>query len=408
MIPENNYKDFNEQDLINDARFQDWIIHPTPETDNFWQNFLTVHPEKRKVVENAEKMLRTIGFKEYWPAEEKIEASLKETLDKINTAGNQQFSKVRSIYRAWWAAAAVLLMAATGTYIFWNRDAGKEIAKSNVGQHPAPNDIAPGGNKAILTLADGTTVVLDTADNGALAKQGSVTVIKLDGQLAYNRDESAGNEVLYNTITTPKGGQYQLVLADGTKVWLNAASSLRYPTSFTGKERRVEITGEAYFEVAKNKTMPFRVDVDGKGEVEVLGTHFNINAYSDEPAIGTTLLEGSIRFTELENKKAVLIAPGQQVLLSAEGQMKLNKHADLESVVAWKNGSFNFSSQDIVSIMRQISRWYDVEVVYKGTISRETFTAIVSRNSNVSEVLSMMEDSGVNFKIEGKKIVVQF
>lgn len=408
MMPENNYMDYNEQDLINDARFQDWVIHPTPEIDEFWQNFLTVHPEKRKVVENAVKMLRGIGFKEIWPAEDKIEASLKETLDKINAPGKQQFSKLRSIYRTWWAAAAVLLMVATGSYLLWKRDAGKEIAKSKVSQQPAQNDIAPGGNKAILTLADGTRVVLDTAGNGALTKQGSVTVIKLDGQLAYNSDENAGNEVLYNTITTPKGGQYQLVLADGTKVWLNAASSLRYPTSFTGPERRVEITGEAYFEVAKNKARPFKVDVEGKGEVEVLGTHFNINAYSDEPAISTTLLEGSIRFTELENKKATLIAPGQQVLLSAEGQMKLNKHADLESVVAWKDGSFHFSSQDIVSIMRQISRWYDVEVVYKGTISIDTFTGIVSRNSNVSEVLSLMEDSGVHFKIEGRKIVVQF
>jgi transmembrane sensor len=408
MIPRSNYKHCNEQDLINDAFFQDWIIYSKPEAVNFWQTFLTSHPEKREVVENAEKMLRAIGFKEHWPAEDKIQASLKETLDKINVSAKPQLSKLRLMYGARWAAAAILLMVSTGGYFLLQRSPGKEVVKSNVIQQPVQNDIAAGGSKAILTLADGTTVVLDTVNNGTLTKQGTVTVVKLDGQLAYNNSEKASTEVLYNTITTPNGGQYKLVLADGTKVWLNAASSLRYPTTFTGNERRVEVAGEAYFEVAKNATIPFKVNVIGKGEIEVLGTHFNINAYSDEPAITTTLLEGSIRFTQLATKKATLIAPGQQVLLSVEGEMKLNKQADLESAVAWKNGSFNFTSQDLVSIMRQVSRWYDVEVVYKGAISHETFTGIVGRSSNVSEVLKLMEDSGVHFKIEGKKIVVQF
>jgi transmembrane sensor len=154
--------------------------------------------------------------------------------------------------------------------------------------------------------------------------------------------------------------------------------------------------------------MPFKVNVDGKGTVEVLGTHFNINAYRDELAIRSTLLEGSIRFTELKNKKAIVIAPGQQVMLSADGSMSLNKKVDLESVIAWKNGSFHFNNLDIVSIMRQIARWYDVDVVYAGPLSHETYSGIVSRMSKISEVLSLMEDSGVKFKVEGNKILVQF
>ncbi|HQW45168.1 MAG TPA: FecR domain-containing protein, partial [Chitinophagaceae bacterium] len=271
---------------------------------------------------------------------------------------------------------------------------------------PEKNDVAPGGNKAILTLADGSTIILDNAANGSLTEQGNTKVIKLDdGQLAYNTLNEKPTEIVYNTISTPRGGQYQLTLADGTKVWLNAASTLRFPATFSGNERKVELTGEGYFEVAKNAAMPFKVSVNNM-TVEVLGTHFNINSYSDEASIKTTLLEGAVKVT---NGDAVqMLSPSNQAQLTADGEIRLNRNVDIEDVVAWKNGIFNFSGTAIENIMRQISRWYDLDVSYEGAISKETFSGVVSRNSNLSQVLKIMEQAGVKFKIEGKKIIVMY
>ncbi len=314
-------------------------------------------------------------------------------------------AKVVPFFRKTWfrvTAAAVLLVGAFVIY--------KPGKKNNEGQTEKINtvkqDIAPGGNKAVLTLADGSQIVLDTAANGNLASQGNTKLIKLDGQLAYNTTGST-TEVLYNTITTPKGGQYQLVLADGSKVWLNAASSLRFPASFAGSERKVELTGEGYFEVAKNTAMPFKVNVAGKGEVEVLGTHFNINSYPDEATINTTLLEGSVKVIGLMTKDSRMIAPGQQAQLAANGQINIKKQVDINEIMAWKDGKFQFGeSADIATIMRQIGRWYDVEVEYKGIVT-EHIGGTISRNVNVSKVLEMLEMTGtVNFRVNGKKVTV--
>ena len=303
------------------------------------------------------------------------------------------------------AAAAILI---AGGFVLYNM-----IGKSNSPQPvivkgiPQQQDIAPGGNKAILTLADGSKIVLDSAANGNLTKQGNVKVIKLDGQLTYNTTGST-TEVLYNTITTPRGGQYQLILADGSKVWLNAASSLRFPATFTGSERKVELTGEGYFEVVKNAAMPFKVNVAGKGEVEVLGTHFNINSYGNEAAINTTLLEGSVRVTGLKTNDSRLITPGQQAQLIANGQINVNNQVDISEVMAWKNGKFIFQDADIQSIMRQIERWYDVEVSFRGNSTNEQFVGTIPRIVNISQILKMLEKTGaVKFEIEGKKVIVK-
>ena len=306
--------------------------------------------------------------------------------------------------RWWYAAAAVLLLGGFLTYRFAFQEPNKSpIVNKTI---PEKNDVAPGGNKAVLTLADGSTIILDNASNGNLAEQGNTKVIKLDdGQLAYN-NAGIGSEVVYNTVSTPRGGQYQLVLADGSKVWLNAASTLRFPTSFVGKERKVELEGEGYFEVAKNAAMPFKVDVDGKGEVEVLGTHFNINSYSNEPAINTTLIEGSVKVTGNLSGKTQNLNPGEQARINAAGQVTLNRNINVDEIIAWKEGNFNFNSAGIEYIMRNVSRWYDLDVVYQGVPSKETFSGIVSRNSNLSEVLMIMKQAGIKFKIEGKKITV--
>lgn len=312
------------------------------------------------------------------------------------------------------AAAAVVVFISTTTF-FLIRYRQKETPPMNQTAQNSKNDVTPGGNKAVLTLADGSTIILDSAQNGALAQQGNTKVLKLNnGQLAYNfagHKQSAAT-VLYNKISTPKGGQYQVVLPDGSKVWLNASSSLRFPTAFVGNERSVEITGEAYFEVAtlkiSNKVpqkMPFIVKVDGV-EVEVLGTHFNVMAYGDEGKIKTTLLEGSVNVKR--GKANGILRPGQEAELSynQSNDKLLIRNADLEETVAWKNGRFLFNNAEIRTIMRQIMRWYDVDVIYEGNVPERFFTANISRNTNLSELLKVFELSKIHFKIDGRKLIV--
>jgi ferric-dicitrate binding protein FerR (iron transport regulator) len=406
MTKSKDFKDFSEQDLIHHPYFQDWILSPDEEKDSFWQNFLTEYPEKKQAVENAGNLLKAIAFKESWPAEEKVERSLKDAFHVISTTGKKASARLipvsGSLYRTWLAAAAVLVLIA---FSWWLVADHNRVKKPSVAVSTRAKDIAPGGNKAILTLADGSQVVLDTAGNGAITKQGSITVIKLDnGQLAYNKEGTGSTAVLYNTITTPRGGQYQLVLADGSKVWLNAASSLRFPIAFTGKERRVELTGEGYFEVAHDVLKPFHVTVNNM-DVQVLGTHFNINSYSDEPAAKTTLLEGRVMIKK--NEKLVYLNPGQQAILpSGQDNIRVDYHADVEEAVAWKNGLFIFNNTPLEDIMRQIERWYNVDVVYQGNIPQDTFNGNISRNTNLSEVLKVLEYSNIRFRVEGNTITV--
>jgi transmembrane sensor len=301
------------------------------------------------------------------------------------------------------AAASIIGLLFLGTFFWLNRGEQREVAKTEVRGNGHKNDVLPGGDKAILTLADGSTIVLDHAQNGTLTEQGATKVIKLGGKLAYDPTGAGSTEIVYNTITTPKGGQYQIELPDGSQVWLNAASSLRFPTAFAGKERRVEISGEAYFEVAKNKNMPFVVSVNG-AEVQVLGTHFNIMAYKEEKAVKTTLLEGSVRFVSGNNTS--LLKPGQQSQLSKEGQVKVISSVDVDEVMAWKNGMFYFKNADIETVMRQLSRWYDVDIEYQGEIKPKKFGGEIQRDLNLSEVLEGLKETGIHFQIEGKKLIV--
>ena len=265
-------------------------------------------------------------------------------------------------------------------------------------------DIPPGGNKAVLTLSDGSTIVLNDAKNGYLAAQGSAEIVKLaNGHLAYKTGGNAGAELLYNTITTPVGGQYQLTLSDGTTVRLNAASSIRFPANFVGKERQVAITGEAYFEVAKNAAMPFIVNVKDMS-VKVLGTHFNVMAYDEEKVVKTTLLEGKVNVVKGEEKAA--ITPGQQAT-AVEGKKQFKiKEVDIDEATAWISGFFQFENADVKTIMRQLSRWYDIDVVYQNTGDNRRFGGRMSRNQNLSEVLNVLELNDLHFKTEGRTVVV--
>ena len=299
------------------------------------------------------------------------------------------------------AAASIILLIITAGVLYFTTNNSTDSSSNQQANNISQTDVLPGGDKAILTLDNGQQIVLDTAANGTITQQGNVTISKLNGQLTYSK--ATGNEeVLYNTITTPKGGQYKLELADGSKVWLNAASSIRFPTAFINKERLVEITGEAYFEISKDASKPFKVLVN-KMQVEVLGTHFNINAYNDEADIKTTLLEGSVKVSKEE--KTALLKPGEQAQLNAM-YLIVNKNVNLQKVIAWKNGAFDFNGESLQSAMRQIARWYDVDVVYEKGLPDIEFGGKVQRNLKLSQIIKGLEDSEIHFRIEGRKLIV--
>lgn len=319
--------------------------------------------------------------------------------------------------RSWQIAASLLILLGAGAWFVLNKPSTNNT-EPIVTAEAKTTPILPGGNKATLTLADGTTIVLDTAGNTTLAQQGATKIIKLNnGELAYKDASQKGTTAsgLYNTIRTPNGGQYQVILPDGTRAWLNAASVLRFPITFTGNERKVQLSGEAYFDVAKNSDMPFRVITENEqnhelGRVEVLGTEFNVNAYNDEPTVKTTLVEGKVKVSIADSSlRPVILTHGMQSSFAQEQQRGRNimvREVDTDDVTAWKNGLFNFNNADIKTVMRQLARWYDVEVVYEGSLPNEKFEGEIPRNSTLSEVFKILELSAVHFKVEGRKVTV--
>lgn len=307
-----------------------------------------------------------------------------------------------SLRRIGWAAAIIVVFGTVS--ILYNKPA-KKPAEQIVQKPVLKNDIAPGTNKALLTLGDGSSIAIDEANTGDLASQGNTTIVKLDsGQLAY-KVKGVAREISFNTLTTPRGGQFHLTLPDGSEVWLNSASSIRFPTAFEGQQRRVFITGEAYFEIKPNKSMPFVVEVNEHTSVEVLGTHFNINSYTDETSIKTTLVEGLVKVKSFEKQE--FITPGQQIQVGENNSIRLVKNADIEEVLAWKNGIFQFNEADLSSVLRQLSRWYDVDVQYEGDIPKREFGGEIQKNLSLLQVLKILEKNKVNFEIKGKTLIVK-
>lgn len=334
-------------------------------------------------------------------------ASVENNVVSFDDENNIDQPRKRS-YIKWLSAAAVFIALLAGSYYFLARNRTTDVvAAIKKTTHNLIGDVGPGGNKAILKLADGTSVVLDDAANGTIATQGNSTVQKLNnGELAYNNSAQRISVPLYNTISTPRGGQYSVMLPDGSRVWLNAESSLYFPTAFTGKERLVTLSGEAYFEIAHNTKMPFKVQVNDM-TVEVLGTHFNIMGYDNEAVTHTTLLEGSVKVLHNNNEKSLVkLVPGQQATLKKGSGVFRVGDADVELVTAWKNGMFEFSGDEIQTIMRQIERWYDVDVQYAGKIPEGHYSGSVGRENNLLKVLRIFEESDLRFKIEGKKLTV--
>jgi transmembrane sensor len=307
------------------------------------------------------------------------------------------------IFENWKYAAAILLFGLLSYVVFDLSYINKRSEIAKVRSMELKNDILPGGDKATLTLADGSVVALEDIADGTVREENGIRVSKVAGQLEYRIVRTAEAIVqAYNTIHTPVGGQFHIVLEDGSKAWLNSESSLRFPTAFSGKNRAVELTGEGYFEIAKNTKMPFVVHA-GKTRVEVLGTHFNVMAYANEVFSKTTLLEGSVTVSNGAISKIMM--PGQQAVVGEQVQIRTT---EVDEAVAWKNGYFQFENEDLKTIVRQLKRWYSVDFENVENIPDKHFSAVVSRNTPLSKVLKMLEMSGeLNFKIEGKKITIR-
>ncbi|MCF0057243.1 FecR family protein [Dyadobacter sp. CY356] len=364
---------------------QDWL------DEDIANQILLNELQNKEKMEEGLKFFESIDHQTAWE-------NINQQID--NPVIHHSFWSLNNIFKY---AAAILITGIIGYgFIHKKNNANTTITKIKKPQI-LKNDVLPGGNKATLTLGDGSVISLEDMANGTFKNENGVKISKKEGQLVYEILPSEKNKTItFNTINTPTGGQYEILLPDGSKVWLNSKSSLHFPTAFTGKERKVELTGEGYFEISKNKEMPFVVE-SGKTHVEVLGTHFNVMAYDNEAVSKTTLLEGSVRIGIGENRK--ILNPGQQALVGSQISIRT---ADVEEAVAWKEGYFQFDNEDLTTIMRQLQRWYDVDVVNEKQIPDKHFTAMISRNTTLSKVLKMLEMSGeLKFEIEDKKITIR-
>jgi len=298
-------------------------------------------------------------------------------------------------------AAALVALIFSSVYVYINQSGQERVQVA---------DIQPGSNKAVLQLADGSKILLDSAgSNQHLASQDQVNISLKNGHLAY---DGASDKMLYNTMSTPRGGYYQLTLSDGTRVWLNARSSLNYPVAFKGGERKVSLAGEAYFEVAKN-AKPFKVALANKGMIEVLGTHFNVMAYPEQAVVKATLLEGKVKVSTMENSqlrtdKTRLLSPGQQAVLGAGG-ITVDTDVDVDAAMSWKNGKFYFENATLETILNEFSLWYDIDIIYqgKGSVKNKRFFMIMNRNVPLSEALKSLKTNDILFNIEGRKLIVK-
>lgn len=392
-------------------------VHQVNELLNWMRDYPLEYQEILGTPENQQQLKR---FETFANIPEELSIKMHDRLIKAvteqSTATNKEVNipvKHIGFLKTNWLryAAAILIVFGIGVYLL-NTKQTKNPETALAKPFPIQNDILPGGNKAVLTLADGSTINLDSVSKGTLAQQGNTTVIKTeDGQLVYYHPStgeakySTNGEMSFNTMSTPRGGQYQLLLPDGTKVWLNAASSITYPTTFSAKERRVSITGEAYFEVTKDPSKKFIVN-SGSISTEVLGTHFNMNTYKDDEVMKITLLEGSVKIVkgELSN----ILRPGQQAQAKERDKaIKIINNADLNQSIAWKNGIFNFNKLPLKDVMLQLGRWYNVEIVYEKNLPNISFYGEIGRDLKLRQVLNGLSGLRIKFMLEdGKRLVV--
>lgn len=330
-------------------------------------------------------------------------AAILEKILPVTVSVPDQHSKVFRLPYKWWAAAAAALLIGLGTWYYTAHQDPLKVVMSKTSLVP---DVEPGHEGAILTLSDGSKITIDSLNNGLVTTQNGVNVTLQNGQLAYNYSGTGNDEVAYNTMSTPKGRSFKLKLPDGTAVWLNALSSIRYPVVFNGHERKVDITGEAYFEIAPDASSPFHVNINNKARLQVLGTSFNVNAYENETTINTTLLEGAVSIQH-GNSAPVKLKPGQQAQISDRIHVVSLNETDTDKIMAWKNGLFNFEGANLEQVMRQVERWYDIQVVYEKSVPDIQFFGEISRNIKLSELIDALKMSDVHFRIEkDRKLVV--
>lgn len=366
-----------------------------------WKNN-TITPEEKEKLDN---WYQEHSKEQLTWAKDNNEEALRERLLRniLIKNGNYKLRKMQLSRTVYKYAATVLVVVAFGIWFFLNNK-DVDIKTETVVQSTI--NIDPGKETATLVLGDGTELQLDTVSNGLISTNDAVEINKTGAAVNYQNEQSLKDEkqpVKYNTIYTNRGNQFQIILADGTKVWLNSESSIRYPTQFNGNTREVELTGEAYFEVVKNKQQPFYVNAKGI-EVEVLGTHFNVNAYADEPLIKTTLVEGSVKVSRKDN--SVLISPGEQAMAAnSETGIKVLK-VDVQQVLAWQQGFFEFTNISLPEIMRQISRWYNIDIKLEDGKYNERFGGRINKNLNLEKVLELLKTSGIEFEMKEDRVLV--
>jgi ferric-dicitrate binding protein FerR (iron transport regulator) len=387
--------------LLHDESFLNYCFGRNDDDVRYWNKWLADHPEDEMRIDELRRTVILLGDVSH----ESLRAKhFEELQQKIATSNIVPLvtRKKRSIWKPVMAAASIVIVVSTVAVLF--RQASKPTKSNAIAQK---NDIRPGSNRAVLTLANGKKITLTDSVNGQIAVQSNIKIAKTaKGQIAYELPKGGTDDDLavgYNTIEAPTGGQWQVILPDQSKVWLNAKSSLTYPTYFTGNERKVQLKGEAYFEVAHNAKMPFKVSSRGQ-TVEVLGTHFDIMAYDDDEIMKTTLLEGSVKISN--NGYSRILVPGEQAQVSNVGT-KVTNEIDLEDVMAWKNGYFKFND-NLENVMRKISRWYNIEIKYANNVDPSLrFGGKISRYKNLSSALKIMELTGnVHFKVEGRRVTV--
>ena len=373
-----------------------------------WNRWLEESPANRDLVARLQDpgQLKA-DLKKYYQVNENILAKIRKQIPALKPADIQVRKRPAPLIsfinnRFLKYAAILLLVVGLGTIVWLTR---QKPSGSIAQTASVQNMIQPGTNRALLTLGNGSKIILDSSHQGIIAREEGTSITVTDNQVSYQGNNSDTSNTL-NTMSTPRGGQYRLVLPDGTAIWLNAQSSITYPVRFSGNERKVSITGEVYFEVSKDPAHPFIVNIGTHTIVEVLGTHFNVNAYDDETDIHTTLMEGSVKIRN--DNYTALLKPSQQASVhgtSAIAVIPVNEQ-EMSEVMAWKNGGFYFTEADINTIMRQLARWYDFDIVYAGEV-KEKFHLDMKRNTRVENVFKILEATrGVHFKIEGKKIIV--
>lgn len=384
----------NELRDVERIEFEAWLNASPENRDLFgkWSDEAYVVAQIKKYEAYDESRAKQLIFKKIDRVTKKFiadDAPLPATPLLPSPSSDRRVSPLRTTWFRY--AAAVLIIVVLSIYFLENHYYPDKILQEG----PGKGEILPGGNRAMLTLASGKTIILDSAGIGKLAVEEGVIIQKVaDGDIVYSgTSEGLPRTLSYNTMSTPRGGQYKLLLPDGSRVWLNAASSITYPTVFSESSRFVTISGEVYFEVARNPEKPFIVRTY-KDEIKVLGTSFNVNCYTDEPVVKTTLLEGSVYINN------VVLKPGEAYI---NGRVV---SADIRKDVAWKNGAFNFNNATVPEMMRQLGRWYDVEIVYEGEVQQDTFAGEMGRNLTLNEVLNALKDVGVKFKIEEKKLMI--